>query len=629
MFPAVNITCCVGATVMILGLPSGLLGARIFESSWSENFAAESPDSPPAPAEAMRSYAEVESWVRAWRAPERAEGLPAVTGAAVTLRLSGSILGRGSAVSARVEGEADVIRAATAQALEEATARMPVERDALFEESLRAMAPSLTISLELAGPLVPLTVREYADVSMTVAAGAEGVGARIGERVDGLFPGTMLANSTEPGAALSAVVSRLTGDPRLGLKRPADLTAEHGAVFYRFRTVHLAQTAPGTTPEFLHRGGRLVDRRELNSAGLREWADGMADHLMRRQWAGPERLGTGGTYHPVTGLTEPAFAGPAEQALVALALVQYSESMSPSRERWEGARAAAERLMRDLAVVEEGEVDPLMQPAAVGAAWVVLRALSIEQPSGGLPTMRAEHQELRAFFARLGTEMDRWEDDLSVVPPEQRAVAVWAISRRAMEHRKHHENLERAIRTLYRETQPGMMVTHMPWLGWAEMTLARLKAEPVAAAELPSAAALREMREQVWNHQLMEDVLSIERLDLAGGIVFTASRNPLPSWHGARPLAFIATMLGDERLTDSGEFPRELHHLLGSLRFLRQLSAGEAEGHMYRTPRRAMWGVRGSVWDQRMAPEATAITLLTVCETVRSLQAVRERQNAR
>jgi hypothetical protein len=113
------------------------------------------------------------------------------------------------------------------------------------------------------------------------------------------------------------------------------------------------------------------------------------------------------------------------------------------------------------------------------------------------------------------------------------------------------------------------------------------------------------------------------------GIVFTASRNPLPTWHSARPIAFMATMLGDDRLTGGDEFARELNQLLGSLRFLRQLSAGEAEGHMYRSPRRAMWGVRASVWDQRMPPEATALTLLTVCETVRSLQAVRERQNVR
>src|SRR5690606_23669401 len=132
-------------------------------------------------------------------------------------RLAGGVVGRGTAVSSRAQGDAGIIVEAVRLALEEGTGRMPIERDALFEESLREMAPSVTISLELAGPLVPITVREYADVSLEIAAGAEGVGVRIGDRIDVLFPGTMLSNQTEPGSGLSAVVSRLTDDARLGL----------------------------------------------------------------------------------------------------------------------------------------------------------------------------------------------------------------------------------------------------------------------------------------------------------------------------------------------------------------------------------------------------------------------------
>jgi hypothetical protein len=622
--------CCFGATLTILATAGWFSAATLAAETTSENLVGIHADSsPPSPAQAMAAYAQVEDWVRAWQVPAETRGLPDVTAASVVLRLSGGLIGRGTAASSRPEGDAGVIRAAVQQALEEATARMPVERDALFEDSLRAMAPAVTISLELAGPLVPLAAREYGEVSLQVAAGVEGVGARLGERVDVLFPGTMLVNQTEPGPALSAVISRLTGDPRMGLKRPADLATEQDAVFYRFRTTHLAQTSPGATPVFLHRGGRPVDRWMLTSAALREWAAGMAEHLMQRMWPGEEKFGTVGTYNPVTGTTEPAFAGPADQALVALALVQYSEVMNPGTDRWLAARSAAERLMRELAVVEPGETDPLAQPAAAAASWVVLRALSIEQPSGGLPTLRTDHKDLRTFFDALGAELDRWEADISVVPIEQRGVAVWALARRAVESQMRKPAVERALRQLYRETPPGLLVTHMPWLGWAELTLARIEDQPGVRNDVPAEVALRQMREQIWNHQLTEDILEPERRDLAGGIVFTASRNPLPTWHSARPMAFVATMLGDDRLTGSDEFARELNRHLESLRFLRQLTAGEAEGHMYRTPRRAMWGVRSSVWDQRMPPEATALTLLTVCETVRSLQAVRERQQAR
>ena len=103
----------------------------------------------------------------------------------------------------------------------------------------------------------------------------------------------------------------------------------------------------------------------------------------------------------------------------------------------------------------------------------------------------------------------------------------------------------------------------------------------------------------------------------------------MPTWQGARPLAFLASMMGDERLTSggllSGEVPGEIARLLDSIRFLRQLAAGEPEGHMYKDPERAAWGVRKSLWDQMMEPGATAMTLIAVCETLRSVERVADR----
>ena len=122
-----------------------------------------------------------------------------------------------------------------------------------------------------------------------------------------------------------------------------------------------------------------------------------------------------------------------------------------------------------------------------------------------------------------------------------------------------------------------------------------------------------------------------EQRDLAGAIVFTkaaAGQRAMPTWQAARPLAFIATMLGDPRLTDDAEVAAELSRLLQSLRFLRQLTASEADGHMYRSPDRAVGGVRASLFDQRMPPEATSLTLIAVCETIRSLEQIESRRGA-
>jgi hypothetical protein len=621
-----NIHCGVVATAAFLAAAWGFPGTSA-GGHGSENLAPvqAGSDAPPTPAQAMAIFNQIDSWVRQWAVPRHAE-LPPVTAASVTLRLHGGILGRGSAVAMEPGGEPQVILTAARQALEQAAARVPIERDALFEESLRQVAPSIVLSVELAGPLIPFSPREYAEVTMDLAPGLEGVAARIGQRIDALFPATMLANATEPGAALSAIVSRLTDDPTLGLQRPAQLAEEHQAVFYRFRTAHLAQTRGAGTPVFLHRGGSLVERRNLDSINLRHWADAMADHLTQRLSAGAEQLGIIGTYNPVTGVADPALAGPGEQALAALALIQYSEMCETTSQRGVHMRDAAERLLRDLARRQPGELDPLNSPAATAAAWVALRTLSIERPSSASESLRSDPAELVEFFERLSAQMDLWEEDISMVPAEQRGVALWALARHAAETRKTRPAVQGAVRSLYRETPPGQLATHMPWLGWAELTLARLETAPGVRADVPAAIALRDLRDQVWSHQLASEGLAWENRDMAGGIIFTAGRNPLPTWHSARPLAFIATMLGDDRLTSDAEVAGELSRLLDSLRFLRQLTAGEAEGHMYRTPQRALGGVRASLWDQRMPPEATALTLLTVCEALGSMAAISERR---
>jgi hypothetical protein len=173
-----------------------------------------------------------------------------------------------------------------------------------------------------------------------------------------------------------------------------------------------------------------------------------------------------------------------------------------------------------------------------------------------------------------------------------------------------------AIRDVIRNTPPNGLVATMPWVGWGLLP----------GNDLPAAPALREMRSQLWQHQLKAQDLSPDAPDLAGGIVFTTSRQPLPTWQAARPLAFVATMLGDRRLTEEQEINSETVRLLEALRYLRQLTASEAEAHMYKDPARAIGGVRASLFDQRMPPEATAMTLLTVCETIRSLEAIKQRQ---
>ena len=86
-------------------------------------------------------------------------------------------------------------------------------------------------------------------------------------------------------------------------------------------------------------------------------------------------------------------------------------------------------------------------------------------------------------------------------------------------------------------------------------------------------------------------------------------------------------MLGDPRLTTPAETPAEIVRLIASMRFLLQLSARGSECAFYPRADLAAGGVRAALWDPRMPPEATAMTMLAVAEFLRSLDALESRQN--
>ena len=558
---------------------------------------------PPSPAEAMDVYRTIEPWVRGWAVPDD-DALVEVPAASVTLRLAGRIIGRGNDTT----GDDRTIARAVRSALAEARDRLPIDRDALYAEHLQEAAGRVTISIELAGSLVPFRPESLGRISTDLDAGLDGVGLRVGDRVGVIFPARMLATNTPPGSAAGSLASRLLDDPTAGLVQPAELRKNHGAVYYHFRTTHLAQPAPGQLPIFLHRGGRIVGNDAINTAMLRRFADGMADHLRRRLWPGPEPLGMLGPYDPCQGDYTPLNASPREQALVAWALLRYAST--PGVGDAEQARTAAAKLIADLAVVAEDEPPPWDEPASAAMCVLALTELQYTQP---LPDSLSDlDRHCSRAVASSIDEQGHFSDD---VPGPERCLLAHALAR--LSRRDAGVSMQAAtaaVRGVFMDTPPGRLVSQMPWLGWAELEL--------ATDAVPSAVALREMRSTMWHFQMTPMDAGPDNADLVGGIVFPSAPNPLPSWQSARPAAVIATMLADGRLTEPGEVSAELAHLLGLARFLRQLAADEATGFMYADPSRSAWGVRRALWDQRMPADATAMTLLSVTETLRSLRAL-------
>lgn len=574
----------------------------------------------PSPADAIRAFEAVESWVRAAEEepPGRAIDVPALYAASVTLRYEGLIVGRGSTDLSDQPGDSETLSRTFNAAWGESLAALPIERDVLFRDRLRDIAGRIVVSVELAGQPVPLAPGDsFATMLAAVDPGVDGVAVRAGDRMLAVFPEYMIVTGMEPINAFRAMVVQLIGqeralDDRLQLLPPSVLAERDSLTFYRVPVVHLAQPRSDAPPIFLHRCARVVPLPTIGERSLIEFADGMAGNLMSRKWPGVQPFGIGGTYDPFSGRMTPVSAPPAEQAVAALALLRYARTPGVDAGLAAEARHFATELFIELDRLEADESDPAESPPAAAAFLIAWH----EQPRPDPEVQLRLGRLIERCSEAVRAAFDPDSGFAQTVSPGARGLVACALTRRAI-HSQNPDDREiaaAAVREVYLRTEPSQLVTHMPWLGWAELDLA-------GRGDIPAEAALLDLRDLVWSHQVAQTQGTPP--DMVGGIVFTSTGVALPTWNTARAAVFLATMLGDPRLTSPGETPAQIARLTLTMRFLRQLAADESSAFMYRTPAKARLGVRAAGWDHRMPPDATSFSLLSVCELLRSLDAIR------
>lgn len=520
---------------------------------------------PVTPETAVAACSAVEPWVRALAVPNGAQSLD-VAGACVTLRLDGRIVGRGESFG---RGPRCLPEAAAA-AIAAASALLVTVNDAGADERRILAAEGLTIVAEIAGALVPLDEGSYTEISAAVTPGIEGVAAMMGTEMDAVFPLEMLSSCQQPGSAASRLVSVLTGDAMLALRQPVDLRAGAGVRFFRFSSAAAVSGEHGTPPRALHRGGRLIAPAESGTlTGLRSHAEAVAAFLIRQTDCG--------VYLPTNASVLELPTSPS-RALRAYALSRYASSgMSRS-----DAAAAAARSELDRLALESSAA-----PSTRALIAIARRTLGDH-----------DHPDIRAFIAM---------DETSAASRELAPVA-WALAELG-----ERDRAGAILSGLKRVDHAGQLAADMPWLGWAELALAD------GQQEVAGAVALRDLRRIVSGFQLTAADTGPDQLDLVGGVVFTSGRVPLPTWQTARPLAFAASMLADDRLTTEPERLDATLALASGLRFLRQLTATEDDGWMYPDPAQAEGGVRAAPWDQSMPIDASSVTLLTLIASIESL----------
>ena len=555
----------------------------------------------------IAAFSKVREWVLAMKAPDSAPaGLIAVPSAGVTLRLLGEPVGTGVDTG----GDAGTVWRAAREAIADAARSLPVASDALAETRLRELASQMTITLELAGTLVPLRERTFDEIDESVSPGVFGLAARLGTNTRYTFPSTMLATGTLPGQALAALTGEVLGDPAKGLRvdpeaQPAKVTARDGVVFFKFAVVQIGQIAPADSGSFLTRGGRAFPLLEVSQANMRDMGRGIAAHLAARMRDEPpvkeaEFLGLRGAYYPVRGRHEPDVATAAEQALVAAALASWSEF--EKRDRASKSAEVAGRILAGM-FAKGTKVDPTKEPRA---AMLAMIASSLASGAG--------IDWAAGIDGGAGPAMDAC---LTAVKNDQAldeaGMLVWALAGSA----PNRELAQKIADAMYVPDAKGRtqdLASHSPWIIAAERVLGGGRVRPQAVMPL------RELREKTYSFVLTPVDAGEDGADLVGGVVFPGSRPPLPTAQSLRVIAGLAMMLGDEAITPKADFERELVRLMPCLRFARQLCADEWTLTMCREPAAARWGVRVSPWDPKMPGEASALALITVKETLDALE---------
>ncbi|MCB9841600.1 MAG: hypothetical protein H6809_08135 [Phycisphaeraceae bacterium] len=566
------------------------------------------PLTPPAPEAALRAFNAVRRWINNWEVDTAA---PPVAAACITLHLDAEVLARAEAIAPPNSDGRGVIESAAQAALAQADERIAGPRDALWPERRRQIAASITFTLELAGAPFPIDVASFRDAALSVSPGMAGVGARVGAadaaRTELVFPLTMLATGLDAGAALSTAAAALLEDGQAGLADAPALT-QRGVRFLAFDCVAVAELGQDRAVAILHRGGRIVETRDVTSPMLRDLGASLADALV--------------AMHADDNAQR---ADALEDALAAFALARWASTpyAGSDEQAADWRREAATLLDRSGQAILDSNAN-----VATAAVWLMAEsewaAPASSQPPGAPDALpHADRAVVRGLASQAVVAA---LTNPAQSPPPVAVMAAWAGARRAaaIGDIPLLERADAALRSALARTPPGDWVGLLPWAGWAEHELAHARAHlAIGDPAIPAAAALRELRTLVWRHQIgASDVAPSDR-DLVGGIVFTRARQPLPTWHSMRPLAYIATMLADPALTPEQEYYGQVIRLLASLRFLRQLCADE--GVLSWADGAQPWGVRAALWTDDQPPEATSMGLLVIAETLRSLEAVQQR----
>ena len=538
--------------------------------------------------------------------PQSAIPIPGATGVAVILRRAGHVI----ALATDAQPDQWMVRRAVGRALSQVlgsagAANLP--RDMRDE-----LATQVSLEIEVAGHMQPILATTAAQLNNRLAAGSDGLALRHEERWYLEFPSAARAFNRRIAAP---TLAGLLGEAGLPPRPLSELARQPEMGVYRFTTLDLAQRSPQALPLILEQGDTLVEASSITPARITQAANEIASHLLTKAWPGPEPVGLLGGYNPVTDSYIPLIASDEDQLIIAMALRRYARIDRANPTQAEQARELSASILTALATRRNNENAPPLHPVLAG--FIVL-AWADEMPYE--TNSAALHQEARDTI--LALTMNR--SALKLNPHEQAIIvsAMTAISRQAGQTDLPPltpEMMTEWIDATWTLVPENEYVSLHPWLGWAVIDMNVISGETTSWDQM-----LRRQRRLLQTAQDgPEDAPWAPTLD--GGFPLGLGTKANATAQGLRPGILLATMLGQQHLTNDQELAAAIESQLSAMRFLIQLMHRIETPHQPRTPKRAVGGVRAALWDQNQPSAAQAMGLIMACETLESLRILTKR----
>jgi hypothetical protein len=572
-------------------------------------FSQPSPDRPTL-SDAQAWFQACRSWLNAQDGSQREsqarKPLSEPPGAASTMRFSavGVIL----RLDGRPVGEAwrrgpgtNAVEGALAEAFSESCtdrriAALPVE--------LRAqLGARLALELEFAGEPQPLVGDRLDLMATRIEPALDAFAIRNGDRWVFALPCSIQTHNQS--AFMNYLALTLARDVGLDPAASKDLKLPDGAAAYRCTTRRLAQRTADAAPFESIRGRGLAPLTAVDGAGVQRMATQLASHLAQR-WPSMDglpaesaealrALGPRALYQPAKNAWPEPVSPPADQALAALALAEFSnKAWAPAEDRAQARRNAVATL-ESLRRVSDGETDPIPDASACAAAWLAAAELDRADAAWADDAMRT--------WVRGVADSLRTGPASTSKPSPTTAAMTWAVLGDAM------PETWRAI--AWDPAVPERVVTATPWIA----STGRVPTGDIAAAWTRTLPPL-------MDSQFTARIDGASADDLDGGWP-AGSQSPWPQAQSARAALGLATALQRTDLVDPAQQARATDCLRQAMRFIAQLQADEDACHAFRDPARARGGIRTSCWDSEQPIAASAYSLLAAVRAADALDGSR------